>query len=442
MFHRILLLLLTVTLSCTAARSQTMYRLIYGLPPEMHPSDAFFVMYDNGSGFVRINGVDGSRSEIQLMEDYATDANGNTDTSMLVYQGISGLNLNDSTPAGLLSYWFRLDPATSMYRPFAVTTPTQSGTPATSNIQSDSLLNASLLTPVFLKKYFSVKEDFYLSRFGPRSRGGLTIEEQKTKFFLIVVASTHDETIGPAVDLDAQKAIRMFDTVAMSLGIRNNLIIDTVFGDQYSKANVLNAINKLKPAKQDIVVFYYTGHGYTDTTQPNRNYPFMDLRDPRIRPVPGLDHSNLNIEDIYESIRIKGARINLVIGDCCNDKMNSYARILPPPPRPGRPRGDTTLSIDNLKALFLPKQPQSILLAAASKYEKAFTNTLTGSFYTNNLFQTLRTRFYPQPEKVSWQGIMATAQKLTVFQVAAKKNCPVPNNPDGQCHQTPLQKVN
>jgi len=419
-----------------------MYRLIYGLPPEMHPSDAFFVMYDNGSGFVRINGVDGSRSEIQLMEDYATDANGNTDTSMLVYQGISGLNLNDSTPAGLLSFWFKLDLADGMYRPFAVTTPTQSGTPATSNIQSDSLLNTSPLTPVFVKKYFGVKEDFYLSQFGPRTRGGLTIEEQKTKLFLIVVASTHDETIGPAVDLDAQKAIRMFDTVAMSLGIRNNLIIDTVFGEQYSKANVLNAINKLKPAKKDIVVFYYTGHGYTDTTQPKKLYPFMDLRDPRIRPIPGLDHSNLNLEDIYESIKKKGARVNLVIGDCCNDKMNSYARILPPPPRPGRPRSDSILVIENLKALFLPKAPQSFLLAAASKYEKAFTNTRTGSFYTNNLLQTIRTRFYRRSEKVNWQDIMTTAKQLTVFQVAAKKNCPAPGNPEGQCHQTPLQKEN
>ncbi len=434
-------LLLTISIFlCLMTQAQTMYRIGFRTSVQSAVQDAFFVMYDNGTGFARINTASAPRSEIQLMETYASDANGNPDENMLMYQATEGIQLPDSMPAPLYTFWFSKEAATGLYRPFAVTSMASPDRPDVSNIVSDSLIDPNTITPAFVKNYFGVKEDFYLSRFGPRTRGGLSAEEQKTKLFLIIAASTNDESVGSAVALDARNALRVFDTVAQALGIRNNLIVDTIFGDRYSRATVLNSIQKLKPAKQDIVVFYYSGHGFYDTTKPSKKFPFMDLRDPRIRPRADVKGTTLNIESIYESIRAKGARVNLVISDCCNDKEISPPVFMPPPPRPGRPRGDTTLSIENLKALFIPKQPVSMLMTAASPYEKAVANIYTGSYFSNNLFQTLRTRFYPQSEKVSWTGIMDAAKKLTRFQVAAK-DCHENGQPV-KCHQNPFERVN
>lgn len=431
---------MALCLACMSLRAQTIYRISFRSSAQSAEQDALFVMYDNGTGFARLNTPGAPRSEIRLMETFAPDANGNPDDKMLQYQPSDAVYLPDSTPAPVYTFWFGKDAETGYFKPFAVTSLAHPERPDASNIIRDSLLDPNALTPALVKNYFTVKEDFYLSRFGPRTRGGLSPEEQKTKMFVIIVASTYDESIGTAVAHDAQNALHMFDTVATALGIRNNLIIDTIFGDRYNRESVQKSIQKLKPAKQDIVVFYYTGHGFMDTTRPEKIFPFMDLRDPRIRPRADAIGTTMNIETVYESIKAKGARVNLVISDCCNDKPDVPPVMMPPPPRPGRPRGDTTLSIENLKALFLPKQPVSMLMTAASHYEQARANTASGSYFTNNLLLTLRTRFYPQPAKVDWNNIMDAAKKLTIFQVGAK-DC-IEHGKTSKCRQTPFQKVN
>lgn len=94
------------------------------------------------------------------------------------------------------------------------------------------------------------------------------------------------------------------------------MIIRVIAGTKYNKKNVELAIKNLKPVPdKDIVVFYYTGHGFRKPTERKKisQFPFLDLRSKTDSNY--MAQSRLNIEkDIFNKIVSKGARFNLVLG--------------------------------------------------------------------------------------------------------------------------------
>ena len=79
--------------------------------------------------------------------------------------------------------------------------------------------------------FFTKKDEYYKNLTAPGSRGGATLTEveRKTKMFLLIVASTYDKEIGGSCLIDARKAIATFDSVSKFLGIRKNMIVDSIY---------------------------------------------------------------------------------------------------------------------------------------------------------------------------------------------------------------------
>jgi hypothetical protein len=242
---------------CQSANSQSIYRLKYKspVPDDTVTYDAFFAIYDNGGGFVRVNFTSPEnnkdvRVEMEIQEQYAEDNNGAIDTSKLIYEVIKTTIKKGDTATAFtpVSFWFKMNTENNLFEPggFAVLTRDAAGSPG-------SFLSARFLTNLDSIKrtaslFFTREDEFYKNLTAPKSRGDiLTTEEKKTKLFLTIVASTNDEDIGASCLKDARKAIETFDSIAKFLGIRENMVIDTVYGDKYSKKNVLGAINKINP---------------------------------------------------------------------------------------------------------------------------------------------------------------------------------------------------
>lgn len=244
--------------------------------------------------------------------------------------------------------------------------------------------------------------------------------------FLLVVASTEDSKLKPNALLDARKVMAVFSNIAKDvLGIR--FFADSVYGNKYSKASVEAALKRIVPAKNDIVVFYYSGHGFTDRKMPNRDFPFIDLRDPtKTLYRRDLETQTMNIQDIYDSIVKKGARLNLVLSDCCNDTIAAPKVVGTKPPAP---KGMTAANLENLKKLFI-KDAASILMTAASKDERATVTPSFNSYFTNFFIASLRTWASPEKTFPNWYRVMADAQnqtKLFAGNVPCPKNSPCPN---------------
>ena len=425
---------------CLAGHTQTIYRLKYKSPIAGDTTiyDTYFSISSNGTGFARVRSADGKAiTAMEITEQYAIDANGAPDTTLLVYEGMNPVVVKGSkkTPFPLHSFWFKIN-SQKLFDPWGVSVPA-SPAPAEYNFTSALFINDITKNRDTVLQFFADTSEYYKNMFGPKSRGGsLSAEERKkTKMHLIVLASTKDPHLKNNPLIDARKIISTFSDIANKvLGIRFS--VDSIYGDKYSKASVQKAIKNLNPGKNDIVVFYYTGHGFTDRNYPEKEYPFLDLRDPsKTLYRKDLKTEVLNIEDIYDSIVKKGARLNLILSDCCNDTIAAPKVVAPPPPTG---KGIVKYSFENVKALFMSKVPLNYLMTAASKDERATVTTTYNSYLTHFFITTLNTYLSTEKGTSHWSMVLADTQNQTKF-FAGKVPCPKDSPcPDGKMlRQTP-----
>lgn len=260
----------------------------------------------------------------------------------------------------------------------------------------------------FVKLFFNAYDPFYKYLFNIDNRGLNNVEKQ-TKLFLIVVANTKDSVIGANCRLDMTRIINFFTTLTGKLNI--TMLTDSIAESALSKTAVDKAIdNWLKPSPNDIVVFYYSGHGFRYSLDISK-YARMSFR---INGVGDLSKNNLLLEDVYKRILNKGAKVNIVIGDCCNSDIG-----LPPSigllPFKTRDAGITTqnLNIDISRALFFPTHPISAICSAAEKGERSVCNPKIGGFYTNFFLEEMNKTLYGNSGIIYWLRLMLNAQEST-----------------------------
>jgi hypothetical protein len=138
------------------------------------------------------------------------------------------------------------------------------------------------------------------------------------------------------------------------------------------------ALNNLKPGVNDVVIFYYSGHGYS-AEQKTNDYPQFDLRQSRF---DDITKATLNASDVLASIKSKKARLNLVFTDCCNSNLG----LLKPE---GKNFALTTKSLLSWEKAFcydlFMKSSGSLLATAAKKGQYAYGNSDVGGYFTSNL---------------------------------------------------------
>ena len=439
------LFLFSVQLSATA---QSIYRLTFQLPgkDDAGTYDAFFVLYENGSGFTRINYLpadtnhpDTVQVEMKIEENYVLNEEGILDSSKMVYEvkDPTFIKGNKEKKFDNIFIWFRNNAANNLLEPWGVTVSPGNSEVVPAKFLTVDTLSSSTISRRLALQYFSVKEKFYQNLFPRTTRGDdLTPDQRKMKLFILVVASTYDEDIGTSCLKDGRKAIEIFDSVANVLKITGERkFFDSIYGEKFNKANVLKAIEKINPGPNDIVIFYYSGHGFSDAAQKDKLYPYLDLRDPRTlnnKPPPNLREQTLNMDSIFTMIKDKKARLNLVLSDCCNNEIFSK-RIVAPPPPTRLFRGDVKWNYDNVKTLFLNDR-RSLLMTAASKYERAAGNNTFGGFFTHFFLNSMTTYLSLANFNASWKKIVEDASKLTAKK-ASITACK--GEVDNICKQTP-----
>lgn len=260
----------------------------------------------------------------------------------------------------------------------------------------------------FVSYFFNEADNFYSYLFKLDTRG-LSNIEQKTRLFLVAVANTNDSTIGVTSRKDLDKITEIFTTLAEQLGI--TIFSKKIWGTEFSKKAVDDALDKwLKPTPIDIVVFYYSGHGFRYTNDVSK-YPRISLRTSKKQP---LDLNNLSIENVYTRILKKQARVNIVVSDCCNEDIGAPVPIGKDILRPkSTVRTGVKLNIDNCKALFFPGHPVSILSSSAEMNQLAVGNPALGGFFTNFFHAQLVKSLFSNGGESSWLRILLNAKENT-----------------------------
>jgi|GEM_PF-6403134 len=445
-FHLFLSLLFCMI--ALLADAQAYYRFTYQSPvtPDSLTEDAMLIIYENGTGLARIKRPDGLLYEMRLSEQFAFKPAGSIDNRISIYEGGAPLSISGVTrEIKPISFWFKLNTMSDHADPWLVAKDAKDSMAGNPFLSIELLDNTRLSDASFVLNYFTKKDPFFQNRFGPKPRGLLTPEEKKTRLIVLVVAQTYDKKIGPGTLVDARNVFNRFSDVAAFLGIKP--VFDSVYGDRYNRTNILQAINKLKPTSRDIVVFWYSGHGFTEMNSTNRarramKYSFMDMLDPRQKPRPNPRDSALNIETVYDLVRKKGGRLNLVIGDCCNDEIIPKKKdTIPPSPKPKGPI--PKWNWNNVYALFM-KPRQSMMITAASQGQQAYADTVKGSVFTNFFLGSLAESLSPDVSSPDWKKIWKTAQLNTIERIRkARIVCPLPFQPKNVCQQIPPEpKIN
>lgn len=421
---------------------QSVYQLQYNFhqPNDSITYNAFLVRFDAGSGLLRVRYIAPNSNqdvliEADLNEDYATDERGNADTNLLVLTAANPRFIIGNDKSGLSNpvFLFKNNVTSGYFEPAAVRSQ-QNLIPSPNTSFAANLIQRPALTKDVVLQFFSEDEDFYINLFNDQTRG-LTSIEKNTKLHLIVVADTLDKSIGSSCSKDMKRAAETFSGLTNFLGIK--MTATTICGKQYSKKNVQAAISGLKPAANDIVVFYYSGHGFRLPEQPNRRFPFLKLKTLHKGRQDVIDNS-LNVEDIFTSIKKKGARFNLVLSDCCNnDIFSENAKGS----KPSLTRGSgVEWSEDNIRTLFLNKIPMSLLATAASSGQKASSNDDFGGFFSYFFKTSMENYSSKLRTNVTWDLVMQDAQKQTIFK-ANHTYCDKPYVPANICQQNPDYKI-
>ncbi|MBL0183222.1 MAG: caspase family protein [Chitinophagaceae bacterium] len=434
----------------STANAQSFYEMFFhfgsGAKGDYQEYSSFYLLNDDGTGMMRIS-YKGSETEkgfildCELTQGFPKGKNGVVNYDQTYFTGknffvIEGDGKDTTADFPPISFWFKYDKEKDVYVPWKVTTKDQNNKPMLGVIDGDiRLLEDKDLTRELVLTYFTKDEEIYKNLFQTNIRS-LPPDLKSSKMYLLTVIDNEDESIGGDCETDRKKQQSYFTKLAGKLEIP--IEIKEVLGKELGRDNVLKKIDEIKATKNDIVIFYYSGHGYS--REDNHLFPYLDLRPDKDIPIK-KGEGELNMEEIYDIVKAKPSRLNLVISDCCNwhpsvsnARSSNIANTRPSP---------VGLSVENMRSLFMNPNRLSILMTAAAKGQVSAGNSADGGIFTTQFRDALQKFMSITYQNVSWQQITENVQLQTAT-TAGYSDCPQPENAAviKPCRQTPMFKIN
>ena len=266
-------------------------------------------------------------------------------------------------------------------------------------------LNPLTLSETFLRKFFWANESefFALKKICGLDNTVVTPVTSNAKLHLVIVANTLIGDIGPSCTSDRDKLDYEFKSIAEAMGVGYAKYIAD--GNNFNKTYVQSMLNGFQPGKNDIVVFVYRGHGFRWNNQTDI-YPMMDLRTSNYINIEAK--TTLGLSEVYNTIKNKGARLNLILADCCNNnvginQMTSFSFL--------NSQADNKPDVSKLKRLFMTSRG-TLISAAARAGEYSWANPF-GGFYTLSFLQAMKEKIsYMNNSTYSWNDIITYTTKL------------------------------
>lgn len=244
------------------------------------------------------------------------------------------------------------------------------------------------------------------------------MQKVDSKFHLIVVANTNVSDIGLACKRDVANLCGEFDGISRVLGMEYD--VQVISDRNFNKENLVNLISGFSPASNDVVLFVYTGHGFRFNNQQDY-YPNMDLcpsqyDDPKDNYVA--------VSDVFKQIVAKGARLNIVMSDCCNSKIGATIPLINS--NTLFSRSNTNFDKEKLKQLFL--ESSGTIIATASSPGEASWCGVNGGFFTLSFLESLRNQISVlTTTKPNWETLMNDAIAAAAKKSAENSNCKTQN---------------
>lgn len=150
----------------------------------------------------------------------------------------------------------------------------------------------------------------------------LVVHIQAKTIHWLTFIDTTDSNVGK-IDINTHDILyaRWIDLVNATLNEEGyNINVIDIYGNETSPEKCKEVLNRLQCKMEDIVIFYYVGHG-TENTNTSK-YPLMWMAQHDINKCVPLSW-------VHETLKKKGARLTITIGMCCNARQGMPGRVEP-----------------------------------------------------------------------------------------------------------------
>ncbi len=239
-------------------------------------------------------------------------------------------------------------------------------------------------------------------------------EPLPSNLHLIVTANTNVSDIGVACMIDLNRIRSEFAGISKVVGLQ---LKETIIANNgYSRDSLVSAIKNLHPAPSDVVVFVYSGHGFRFQDQKDY-YPNMDLSPTA---YDAAEENYLPLSLVYDSITVKGARLNIVLSDCCNSEVDLDMPLIDS--KSLFSRANKNFDRSKMRTLFLNTEG-NVIATAASPGEVSWCGS-NGGFFLLSVIESLRSQVSVlNTEPPTWERLVQNAIDAAAQKSETNSNC-------------------
>ncbi len=213
-------------------------------------------------------------------------------------------------------------------------------------------------------------------------------------FHAVVFADTKDSMIGDGCFHDYERMTIELSTMASA----SDMKLKRYFyrNDDFSKLKLLEVLNGMVVEPQDVVVFYYTGHGARANTDESA-FPQLAL---------GSSAQDLMaLEQVDAIIKGKNPRLRIVLADCCNAAVEG---IMPQNQANGTVTQLAQAEVNTYQSL-IRKLKGNVLLSSSSAGQLSIALP-EGSIFTLAFLQELQ-KIVVRNGEVSWGELLDSTRE-------------------------------
>jgi len=226
--------------------------------------------------------------------------------------------------------------------------------------------------------------------------------------YAIIVAATNDpdKEISQGIRLSVNELKKELKIIQENTGFQYKEYDFT--GNNFSSSIVKSQIESMTCGSDDVIFFFYNGHGYRDK-QKRSSWPILAVGY-NILYASDLASYSLTFDDITYLLKSKGARLSIAIAECCNNEVGYISAIN----KDIKGLASLDLAIRNpLRYAELYKNVKgSIEVAACEPGERAYISSSNGSCFIKS-FLEVQKELASISNNANWMDLLEKAKKRT-----------------------------